>query len=74
MRIIINLHNRCQAAGTDAGYSFQSKTQVIGRMPGLNAQLLFQSLQNCFAATHMAGSYLAHADNVASRGLRWNNE
>lgn len=70
MRIIINLHNRCQAAGTDAGYSFQSKTQVIGRMSGLNTQLLFQSLQNCFAATHMAGSSLADADNVASARIK----
>ena len=42
MRIIVNLHNRCQAAGTDASYSFQSKTQVIGRMSGLNAQQEFK--------------------------------
>lgn len=70
MRIIINLHNRCQTAGTDAGYSFQSKTQVIGRMSGLNTQLLFQSLQNCFAATHMAGSSLADANNIASARIK----
>ena len=70
MRIIVNLHNRCQAAGTDAGYSFQSKAQVVGRMSGLNTQLLFQSLQNCIAATHMAGSSLADTDNVASARIK----
>lgn len=70
MRIIVNLHNRRQPAGTDAGYSFQSKAQVIGRMSGLNTQLLFQSLQNCFTAAHMAGSTLADANNIASARIK----
>ena len=70
MRIIVNLNNRCKTAGTDAGYSFQGKAQGVGRMSGLNTQLLFQSLQNCFAATHMAGSSLADTDYIASARIK----
>lgn len=70
MRIVVNLHNRRQTAGTDAGYGFQCKAQVIGRMSCFNAQLLFQGLQNCFAAAHMAGSSLADADNIASARIK----
>lgn len=74
MRIIVNLHNRRQPAGTDAGYSFQSKAQVIGRMSGLNTQLLFQSLQNCLPPRTWQAVPWQTRITLRPRGLRWNNE
>jgi hypothetical protein len=68
--ILVDHHAGRQAAGADAGYCFQSITQIICSSPCFNPQVLLGSFEYFRAAPDVAGSAQTNPGNITAPRLQ----
>ena len=68
MGIVVDHHNRGEAAGTEAGHSLDGEGAVGRGFAGLDTEMGAHGFKDGFCAANVAGGALTDADDVLAAG------